>query len=911
MFLAHVLPEDRARVDEAFRLALERHGDWAFECRIRRADGQVRWIHAAGRHRPGRVPGSWWMSGIVQDIDDRKRTEEALRAREELFRVMFMKSSLGKVQVDLASGRFLRVNPSFCRLTGFTEAELLERSFLEITHPDDRESDAAQLASLARGEVEGFESEKRFVRPDGSMVWGHVTVNLLRDAAGRPLHSMAAVQDVSERKQSEARLTRLNRTLRAHNDSIQALMRAEQEGDYLQQVCRIIVGDCGYRGVSVGLAERDPVRSLRQAAFAGSEEGSVEPLETTWADGEEGSGPAATAVRTGRVAACRNVLTDPGFVLRRDEALRRGYASAIAFPLKSAAQTLGALTIYSGEADPFSGAEEALLARLAEDLSFGLASLRQRAAHRSAQEALDRAARKYSTMFNATSDGVWTLDLQGRVLEANDAFCRMTGYTRDELLRLNASALEAGGLETQLLPRVGQLSSAGGHDRFESRHRRKDGTVFDVDVAALRLELEGGQVALFVRDITDRKRDELALRKAMADAEGANKSKDEFLAVLSHELRTPLTSMLGWVRMMQHGVLDAETARTGLDVIERNVRSQTRLIEDLLDISRIIAGKMGIERRAVDLTEVARLALESARPSAAAKRLRLEEQIEGGSLLVDGDAARLQQVVWNLLANAIKFTPDEGTVRLTLGVRAGRAVLTVADTGCGIGPGFLPRLFDHFSQEDSSSSRRYSGLGLGLAIVRHLVGLHGGEIAAASEGEGCGATFTVTVPLRPEQGLVAAPRRTAVVELPQALAGVRVLVVDDNRDVLDFLTQALRVAGAEVITAASAGEALDAVERSHPVVMVCDIGLPGDDGCALLEKVRERARAHGASAAPAIALTGYAQAEDVERTRAAGFLTHLAKPVEPEVLIRAVANLRSGFGPRASGASAPARTPAA
>ncbi len=375
---------------------------------------------------------------------------------------------------------------------------------------------------------------------------------------------------------------------------------------------------------------------------------------------------------------------------------------------------------------------------------------------------------------------------------------------------------------------------------------------------------------------------------ARAEAEAANRGKDEFLAVLSHELRTPLNAMLGWVRMLRSGRLDAVQVEHGLEVIDRNTTLQARLINDLLDVSRIVAGKLQLELRPVNLGEIARHVVESFSRDAAGRGIELRASLDLGAGTVRGDAVRLQQILGNLLSNALKFTPPGGSVRVRLGQAGDRARLAVADSGEGIAPDVLPHIFDRFRQADSTSARRRGGLGLGLAIVRHLVELHGGSIRAESEGPGRGATFTVELPLL-AQGPAAAGGEDAETGDGRAprLEGVRVLVVEDEADFRELATRVLAEAGAEVSTAASAAEALALIEDGAPDVLVSDLGLPGSDGFALLESVRALRSPRGEPAA--IALTAFADGETRARALAAGFRVYATKPISPRELVALVA----------------------
>jgi signal transduction histidine kinase/DNA-binding response OmpR family regulator len=379
------------------------------------------------------------------------------------------------------------------------------------------------------------------------------------------------------------------------------------------------------------------------------------------------------------------------------------------------------------------------------------------------------------------------------------------------------------------------------------------------------------------------------------EAAAANRAKDEFLATLSHELRTPLTAILGWARLLRVGNLPAGTAGGALETIERNAKAQSQLIDDLLDVSRIVTGKLRLVTQPVEIARVIEAAVESVRPAARAKKIRLEVELEplDGPLL--GDAGRLQQVAWNLLSNAVKFTPEGGRVGVLLRRAGTDAEVRVEDTGQGIDAEFLPHVFDRFRQADGSTTRQYGGLGLGLAIARHLVELHGGAISADSEGEGRGASFTVRLPLAAADSVSPGPRHApgggvSPPARPAALKGLRVLVVEDETDTRALVAYVLTAAGAEVKTAARAQEALDTLDGWTPDVLVSDIGMPGVDGYAFIGEVRRR-EADSGGRLPAIALTAYAGVEDRRRAISAGFETHLAKPLDPAEMVAAVAKL--------------------
>src|SRR5215813_9959394 len=388
--------------------------------------------------------------------------------------------------------------------------------------------------------------------------------------------------------------------------------------------------------------------------------------------------------------------------------------------------------------------------------------------------------------------------------------------------------------------------------------------------------------------------------RARAEAEAANRLKDEFLATVSHELRTPLNSILGWAQLLQSGSLDDSSSSRALTTIERNTKTLAQIIDDLLDVSRIITGKLRLNVRPVELATVVESVLETLRPASDAKSINLDVSLRPGVGRVSGDAGRLQQIVWNLLSNAIKFTPSGGQVTVRLERVASWASVTVTDTGEGIRPAFLPFVFDRFSQADSTFTRPHGGLGLGLAIVRHLVELHGGSVGAESQGQGLGATFTASFPLVSERNADVADDEGLEIDHLTAsdeqkdLTGLTVMIVDDELDARELLTVMLQQRGAKVIAASSAAEALELLAKasngSMPDVLVSDIGMPGQDGFELISQVRAMGPEKGGNI-PAIALTAYARSEDRARVLAAGFQHHVPKPVGPATLAIAVANV--------------------
>ncbi|MDF3070353.1 MAG: Chemotaxis protein methyltransferase CheR [Polyangiaceae bacterium] len=404
-----------------------------------------------------------------------------------------------------------------------------------------------------------------------------------------------------------------------------------------------------------------------------------------------------------------------------------------------------------------------------------------------------------------------------------------------------------------------------------------------VEELARRIAMAIDNARLYQKAQQERQRVERALR-----------AKDEFVAVISHELRTPLNSVSGWLTLLRTGQLSADRAEHALDIIDRNCKAQARIVEDLLDISRLVTGNIRIHPAQLDLTSVVDMVVESARPAAEAKRISIEREMEESEAILRGDSQRLQQVVWNLLTNAIKFTPKDGRIRVSLRRNRSTLELTIADSGEGIPAHVLPKLFEPFYQLDSTTARRHAGLGLGLAIVRYLVELHGGSVEASSKGLGHGAAFTIRLPMSPAisttLGITKIPTESfsaTLPALPVALTGTKVLVVDDEQDTRELVATILETAGAEVRVAPGATEAMEVFTSFMADVVVTDIGMPGRDGFDLLRAMREMDERR----VPTIALTGRASEDDVTRATVAGFDLYLTKPVEPSKLVTTVADL--------------------
>ena len=478
---------------------------------------------------------------------------------------------------------------------------------------------------------------------------------------------------------------------------------------------------------------------------------------------------------------------------------------------------------------------------------------------------------------------------QGEIASWNSGAERLFAYSADEIIGRHFSCFYVAAERDLELPAEHlRVAEQRGKHAGECLRVRKGGSAFDAHVVVTPVrrgrerELQG--FSLVVRDITERTRLERDLRRRAEELAAANRAKEDFLATLSHELRTPLNAMLGWTRLVRMGKLDTAGMTRALETIERNAHIQEQLIADILDVSRIVTGKLRLELRPIEMAPVIEAALDAVRPAAAAKGIHLGSETDyQGTVL--GDPDRLQQVVWNLVSNAIKFTPAGGRVGVSLSRVGPSAVIRVADSGEGIASELLPFIFDRFTQGDVSVTRPHGGLGLGLSIVRHIVESHGGKVYAQSEGHGSGAVFAVHLPVRALQ--LTTVREDAHV---QPLGGLKVLVVDDDADARESVSLALAQCGARTAAVGSAREAFLMLGDFKPDVLVSDIDMPDEDGCSFIRRVRSL-RQHGLGDVPAIALTGYAQPEDQRRALMAGFQKFVPKPVHVDELASVVRTL--------------------
>jgi hypothetical protein len=566
-----------------------------------------------------------------------------------------------------------------------------------------------------------------------------------------------------------------------------------------------------------------------------------------------------------------------------------------------------------------------------EDRLIGYAKVtRDLTERRDAQEDLRRSEERFRLLIASVKDyAIFILDPGGHVASWNPGAERLKGYSADEIIGQHFSRfypavdVRAGKCEFELAEarRIGRFED-------EGWRVRQDGSQFWANVVITPIWAPDGALLGFAkvtRDLSERKRhqdEQIALaraeearrlaeqnqlearataellRAARDKAEEATRLKDEFLATVSHELRTPLNAIMGWGNMLNSGLLTPEKTAHAISTIVRNASAQSQIIDDLLDVSRIITGQLRLDVDQIDINQIVSAAVDVVRPAADAKGVHVRWLGNPDAGVVKGDAGRLQQVMWNLLSNAVKFTPGGGSVQVSLHREESTIGIEIVDTGKGIAVEFLPRVFDRFSQQEASNSRRMGGLGLGLAIVKHLVELHGGTVEAQSDGPDRGATFSIKLSSvavrRAREAAPVTPVPTAELQLPAELVGLKVLVLDDEADARDLVQAVLERAGAVVTMASSVAEALDAIGRQRPDAIVSDIGMPGEDGYAFIRKLRALPREAGGRT-PAVALTAYARGDDRRKALLAGFQNHAAKPIEAQELMVVVANLAGRY----------------
>ncbi|HSF72590.1 MAG TPA: PAS domain-containing protein [Microcoleus sp.] len=781
------------------------------------------------------------------DISDRKRTEEELRQKNAILNVI-NESAPTPIFVKDREGRIIYANPATLEIMGKSASEVIGGRDIDLYPVTEL---AVTVTENDRRIMESGQTEVLEESHDGIRTF-LVMKAPYRNQAGEVIGLIGISSEITNRKRAEVAREEQTKLLQVIIDSIgDGLILANQQGEFVL-FNRAAVGIFGQLSNEKSCEEWSNTYGLFLA-----------DQKTLFPDAEL---PLARAIKG-------EYVNDVEVFVRREDAEGR-WISISGYPVVDTSS----------------------------EIKGGVIVCRDITERKQAEAAMQESEERFRNMANNAPFKVWVTDSTGYCTFLSETWYEFTGQTEETGLGLGwVNALHP---EDREQAKNAFLTANERQKPYSVEYRvgRKDGGYsWTIDAAAPRFSEQGqfeGYIGSVI-DITERKQVEterdmvLKLEQtARTEAERANRIKDEFLAVLSHELRSPLNPILGWSQLLVGGKLNASQSAKAFETIERNARLQSQLIEDLLDVSRILQGKLRLNVAPVNLATIIPSAVETVQLAAEAKKIQIQTILNPDVGQVLGDTSRLQQIVWNLLSNAVKFTPEGGRVEVRLGQIARQAQIQVTDTGKGIRPDFLPYVFDHFRQEDGATTRKFGGLGLGLAIVRQLIELHGGTVFAESAGEGQGATFTVRLPLlnddsrRQEDEALNCSARPALSSLP--LAGLRILVVDDELDSRDFVAFVLEEAGAEVISLSSAAEALQSIEQTAPDLLVSDIGMPHMDGYMFIERIRTQLAPEYRQLL-AIALTAYAGEANERQVLQAGFDKHLAKPIDPTQLVATVA----------------------
>lgn len=790
---------------------------------------------------------------IQQEIAERQQVEASLRESEERLRLALEVSQMGLWDWNIVTNQVIwseNYELLFGVLPGSFDGPY--ETFQKCVYPEDRQSVMQGIAQALEQKTD-YNDEFRIVRANQSIHWISAKGKFIYDDRKQAVRMIGVCMETTVCKQAEESTRELTTQVQEQANILNAILTASVDHIYIfnRRGCYQYVSRDA--ATILGFKPQDLVgKTLQDLDVPADLIGQVDNQRQA-------------VMKTGQPIKdeCQYVTADGVH-----------YYEYILTPLRNFGQTIeGVITV-------------------SRDIT----------EHKRAEKTLRESEARFRRLFESNLIGVAFWNVNGFIIDANDAFLQSAGYTRDEFATLGKinwrelTPVEYKNLDDRALLEV---QTSGISRIYEKEYLHRDGKRVPIVLGVALLNDSKDNGVAFVLDITDRKSaekecDHLLERemKARKEAEIANTLKDEFLAVLSHELRTPLNSILGWSKLLRTRNFDEKTTNHALETIERNAKLQTQLIEDLLDVSRILQGKLNLNICPVNLVMVAEAALETVKLAAQAKSIQIQTIFDPTLGQVMGDPNRLGQIVWNLLSNAVKFTPAGGRIEIRLMEVGNQAKIHVSDTGKGISPEFLPYVFDYFRQADSTITRTFGGLGLGLAIVRKVVEMHGGNVQAESPGEELGTTFTVELPLlvRSEQ-ITREEKQSLDCEAESSLlSDTQVLVVDDEPDIRDLVSFILQDYGVQVTAVSSAQEALQALSESVPDVLISDIGMPKTDGYMLMREVRSRSPGQGGNV-PAIALTAYAGEMNQQQAIAAGFQMHISKPVDPDALVKAITDL--------------------
>lgn len=922
----NVHPNDLRQCMDTYTSSVKARKSFSVEYRLRRYDGEYRWVLDSGVPRYAKGGEFIGFAGSCFDIADRKDVEAA-----SYFLASIVQSSEDGIIGKTLDGAIVSWNRAAERLYGYTADEVKEKHIRVLTPPDRIDELSNIFQALRQGEsIPHLETVRQ--TKDGRMIDVALTISPIRDEAGHITGASTIVRDITDRKRVEQERSLLatqieNERERLHNVVAnvpgvvwEAWGQPDEASQRIDFVSEHVEKMLGY-GVNEWLSTpnfwlsivhpEDKKRAAQEAAaIFGSRKGGTSRFRWLAKDGR------VLCVEAQSVVMCDDADNPIGMRGVTMDITERKRAEDSQRFLAEASGLLGSSLDYE---TTLASVAKLAVPKLADWCTVHIAEengeLRQLAVAHADPAKIERARelrRRYPLDLDAPI-GVPNVFRTGRAefYPQIDVQNLERAFRNAELARI----LQEEGLRScMIVPLVARNRTLGTITLVTAesgRHYDQTDLALAEDLAhriALAVDnarlYREAQEAVSAREEALRLNNELLDREhsAREEAEAANRAKDEFLATVSHELRTPLNAILGWAHMLRNNKLDQTTQARALETVERNAKSQAQLIEDILDVSRIVTGKVRLDVRRVELVPVVEAALDSVRPAADAKDIRIEAILDPRAGPISADPDRLQQIVWNLASNAVKFTPKGGRLQIRLERVSSHIEIVVSDTGQGISAEFLPYVFDRFRQADATSTRRYGGLGLGLAIVRHLVEMHGGTVRAESPGEGKGATLTVTLPLMvvhadPSDGerIHPASGGSTSLEPPPRLEGVSVLVVDDERDTREMLKIMIGQLGAEVKACASSSEAMTMLRDWRPDVIVSDIEMPDEDGYELIRRVRRLEATRGVSQVPAVALTAYARVEDRMRALAAGYQMHIAKPAEPAELAAVIASLTGSF----------------
>ncbi len=808
------------------------------EYRMRHQNGEWRWFCSQDRVYSRTAEGKVeQILGIARDITNRQQVEIALKESEERLKLATVASGIGMWFWDLVEDE-LEFTSQCKALFGLTaDAELSYARFIQTLHPEDRDR-TNQAVEEALANQTDYNIEYRVVWSDGSVHWIVAKGRGFYNQIGQPVRMMGTVQDISDRKRIELKIRDSEQHLKRVLDSLYTFVGVMTPNGILIEANRTALD-------AANLQPEDVLgKPFTQAYW--------------WSYSTQSQAQLNEAIK--RAAA--------GETVHYDVQVRLGAENYIVIDF-----SLIPLFDNNGKVE--------YLIPSGIDISDREAS----------KQALMQREHELKLTTEVIPQQIWTATAKGEVDYFNQRWIDYTGIPLENTINSGWKIILHPEDSARVLKSWNESVSSGKKYNIEVRLRGVDGVYRWFLVKARPLRNEQGEIIKWYgtnTSITRIKELEQRLRQQTEDLIEANQLKDEFLAIVSHELRTPLNPILGWSQLLASGRLDSEKMAAGITIIERNAKLQAQLIDDLLDVSRILRGKLNLNKTPLDLEMVIKSALTTVQLAADAKSIQIETEFEPNIGQVAGDASRLQQIIWNLVSNAIKFTPEGGRVLVKLSKIGKRASLEVQDTGQGIDSEFLPYVFDRFRQAEGGNTRQFGGLGLGLAIVRHLSELHGGTVAVASEGKGKGTIFSVKLPLMntPTEAIDINPIDLSV--KPNRFSGIKILVVDDEVDSLDILTLVLKQEGASVISVASAASALEALNKSTPDLIVSDIGMPKTDGYTLMSQIRNLSQGKNI---PAIALTAYAGEVNQQLSLDAGFNRHLAKPINIPELITVITEL--------------------